>query len=190
MWAVWTLALALPATAAASPLLTLRHDGATVAREDPYLPPASALGADAPPARAGAGAAQRSRLGASSDSSRLGARSDGSRLGASGLRAARPGGSAAGLARAAAAKRTVRGELARMLAAGAIDRAAYDARMATYLDARKLRRKLGGTRRAALGAVLANLDEIAARGDLTVSRLPALFRRSRATASGGPAGGC
>ena len=145
------LALAAPATAAASPLLTLRHDGEVVSRDDPYLPPASASGLETPAPRAGAAKVPR-----------------GGPLGA-------PSGGSSTIAHAAASKRTVRGELARMLAAGAIDQAAYDARLATYLDARKLWRKLGGTRRAALGAVLGNLDAVAARGDLNVSRLPALF---------------
>lgn len=136
VWVVWTLALALPATAAASPLLTLRHDGTTVARDDPYLPPTP----------------DRVRPGAT----------------------ARPRGAPLRVA-AAASKRTVRSELARMLAAGAIDRATYEARRATYAGAREVVRKLRGTRRAELGAVLANLEAIAARGDLVVSRLPALF---------------
>jgi hypothetical protein len=156
VWVVWTLALALPATASASPLLTLRQDGGTFAREDPYLPAASALGEPA------AGGSPRGTRRAAAGS-------------AATARAAAAGSPAAGRARAAASKRTVRGELARMLAAGAIDRATYDARLATYLDARKLQRKLGGTRGAELGAVLRNLDEIAARGDLNVSRLPELF---------------
>ena len=51
---------------------------------------------------------------------------------------------------AAVKKRTVRGELAQMLAAGAIDRATHDDRRAIYADALKLRRKLRGARRAAL----------------------------------------
>jgi len=145
VWVVWTLALALPATASASPLLTLRQDGGTFAREDPYLPAASALGEPA------AGGSVATARGAAEGSPR-------------GVRAS-----------AAAAKRTVRGELSRMLAAAAIDRQTYDARLATYLDARTLQRKLGGTRRAELGAVLRNLDEVAARGDLNASRLPELF---------------
>ncbi len=184
VWAVWMLALALPATAAASPLLTLRHDGETVAREDPYLPPPDALApadavrADGSPAGAGA---QRA---ASPAAGRAGAQRGAARAGAQ--RGASP---AAGRAGAAAAKRTVRSELARMLAAGAIDQVAYDARVATYLDARRLLRKLSGTRRGALGAVLGNLDAIAARGDLNVSRLPALFEtvaRNRQWWAGGP----
>jgi hypothetical protein len=77
--------------------------------------------------------------------------------------------------RAAAARRTVRGELARMLAAGEIDQATHDARRATYADALALRGKLTGARRAALGAVLRNLEDVAAGGGLTASRLPALF---------------
>ncbi len=78
-------------------------------------------------------------------------------------------------ARAAARAPTVRGELRRMLLAGAIDRATHDARRATYDDARRLRSKLKGARRIAMSAVLRNLEQIAAAGSLTVSRLPALF---------------
>ncbi|MFP5362367.1 MAG: D-glucuronyl C5-epimerase family protein [Thermoleophilia bacterium] len=92
-------------------------------------------------------------------------------------------------ARAAAKRRTVRGELARMLAAGAIDRATHDERRATYADALRLRRKLSGARRAALGAVIRNLEAITADGGLTVSRLPSLFetvRRNRQWWSNGP----
>ena len=61
--------------------------------------------------------------------------------------------------------------------------------MATVVDARRLLRKLRGARRAALGAVLRNLDAVAARGGLTVSRLPALFEtvaRNRDWWSRGP----
>ena len=83
-------------------------------------------------------------------------------------------------ARAASPRRTVRGELARMLAAGAIDQATHDARRAIYGEARRLRAKLSGARRAALGAVLRNLEDVAASGGLTASRLPALFRDRRA----------
>jgi hypothetical protein len=131
------LALALSPTASASPLTTLRHDGAAVTREDPYLPASRDLPRVRPPSVAGA------------PSLRAGA--------------------------ARAPRRTVRSELDRMLAAAAIDQATYDARLATYADARRLLRKLRGARRAALGAVLGNLDAIAARGDLNVSRLPELF---------------
>jgi len=96
------------------------------------------------------------------------------------------------LARAAAdgaSRRTVRGELARMLAAGAIDQAAHDLRRQTYVDALKMRRRLAGARRAALGAVLRNLEDVAASGGLTASRLPALFEtvaRNREWWSRGP----
>jgi len=134
------LALVLSPAASASPLLTLRDDGSTLAREDPHLPADARLAPAAPRAPAAV---------------------------------ARP---ADPLVRAARApRRTVRRELQRMLAANAIDRATYGARMATYLDARGLHRRLKGARRDALGGVLANLDAIAARGDLTVSRLPELF---------------
>jgi len=88
-----------------------------------------------------------------------------------------------------APKRTVRGELARMLAAGAIDQPTHDARRTTYAAARRLLRKLSGARRADMGSVLRNLEEIAGRGELTVSRLPALFEtvaRNRDWWSRGP----
>ncbi|MEJ7797074.1 MAG: D-glucuronyl C5-epimerase family protein [Solirubrobacteraceae bacterium] len=146
------LALALAPTASASPLLTLRQDGATVLRDDRYLP------ADAPAIRARTPAAPARH----------------------GVRAA---------AAARGPERTVRVELARMLAAGAIDRATHDAQRSTYAGARRRHRKLRGARRAALGAVLRNLDETTARGDLTVSRLPALFEtvaRNRQWWSNGP----
>jgi len=162
------LVLALSPAASGSPLLTLRDDGSTLAREDPYLP------ADADPAAAApatSGRVSRSSRGASSAS---------------------PGATpaAGALVRAARApRRTVGRELERMLAAGAIDQATYDARRATYVGARRLHRKLKGARRNAMGAVLANLDAVAARGELTVSRLPALFEtvaRNRQWWANGP----
>jgi hypothetical protein len=149
------LALALSPAAAASPLLTLRDDGSTFARDDPYLP---ATGELAPATAQARGTVSRT-----------------------------PREPAARAARTP--KRTVRRELRRMLAASAIDRATYDARMATYRDARRLHARLRGARRNALGAVLANLDAIAARGDLTVSRLPELFEtvaRNRQWWANGP----
>ena len=162
------LALALPATASASPVLTLRDDGGTFVREDPYLPQAG-LGALAPAtaARAGQGGVGE---GAAAAPARAG-RSAGERV------------------QAAARRRTVRGELARMLTAGAIDQATHDSRRATYADAQRMLRKLRGARRAAMGAVLRNLNAVAARGDLTVSRLPALFEtvaRNRQWWASGP----
>jgi hypothetical protein len=154
------LALVLAPTASASPVLTLRDGGGAFVREDPYLPSATRLGEPRPPASAARAAA----------------------------RVARP--RHTGLsARSAAKRRTVKGELARMLAAGAIDKATFDARSATYADARRLLRKLSGTRRSALGAVLANVDAIAARGDMTASRLPELFEtiaRNRQWWASGP----
>ncbi|HTN24918.1 MAG TPA: D-glucuronyl C5-epimerase family protein [Solirubrobacteraceae bacterium] len=72
-------------------------------------------------------------------------------------------------------KRTVRGELARMLAAGEIDQPTYDRYRAIYDDAVTTCGKLSGARRAALGAVLRNTDAIAAGGAFIASRLPAVF---------------
>jgi hypothetical protein len=77
--------------------------------------------------------------------------------------------------RAAGPRLTVRGELERLLASGAIDQATRDDKRAIYADALRLRGRLTGARKAALGAVLRNLDDVAASGELTASRLPALF---------------
>jgi len=144
------LALVLAPAAPASPLLTLRPDGTTFARDDRTLPPAPAF-------------------------PRASTR--------------RPAPARGPSARAAATKPTVRGELARMLAAGAIDQATHDANREIYVDALGLRSKLSGARRAALGAVLRNLEDVAASGGLEVSRLPALFEtvaRNRQWWSNGP----
>jgi hypothetical protein len=78
-------------------------------------------------------------------------------------------------ARAAARRRTVAGELERLRAEGAIDDAAYAERRAAYADARRTLRRLKGARRVALAGVLASLDDVAARRELTPSRLPALW---------------
>jgi hypothetical protein len=151
------LALVLVPTAHASPLLTMRSDGATFVREDRFLPPAGEglpAAATLPPARPAA-AASSTKFGV----------------------------------RAAGAKRTVRGELQRLLAAGAIDQATHDDKAAIYADALKLRARLSGARRAALGAVLRNLDDIAAAGGLTPTRLPALLEtvaRNRRWWANGP----
>jgi hypothetical protein len=78
-------------------------------------------------------------------------------------------------AHAARAKRTVAKELSRLLAAGQIDQPTYSADRATYSDARAKARKLSGARRLELSGVLRDLDDMAARGQLTASRAPALF---------------
>ncbi len=95
--------------------------------------------------------------------------------------------------RAAAAdgepKRTVPGELARMLAAGEIDQPANDGYRKVYDEARATRRKLKGARRVSLAAVVRNLEAIAASGEFIASRLPALFQtvaRNRQWWSTGP----
>jgi hypothetical protein len=91
--------------------------------------------------------------------------------------------------RSSRSRRTVRGELARMLRADAIDRATHDAHRRTYAAAQRTRGRLSGTRRVQLAAVLRNLEDVAAGGELTVSRLPSLFEtvaRNRAWWSEGP----
>ena len=85
---------------------------------------------------------------------------------------------AAGGARAARAPRrapaTFATALDRLLAAKLIDQPTRDRDRAALLAARRSLGRLGGTRRDELAAVLANLDEIAAAGMLTPSRLPGL----------------
>ncbi|MGH2840789.1 MAG: D-glucuronyl C5-epimerase family protein [Solirubrobacteraceae bacterium] len=145
------LALVPAPTASASPVLTLRYDGSVLTREDPYLPPARALG---PAERRSAPAPRRS-----------------------------PGYSRL------AKRKTVKGELRRLLKAGAISRAAHDEYRGIYFQARQTRSKLGGTRRTALSATIVNLERIARNGLLTASRAPALFqtvKRNRSWWSSGP----
>jgi hypothetical protein len=72
-------------------------------------------------------------------------------------------------------KRTVRGELARMLGEGLIDRATHDFHRSTYNLARKSYKRLTGARKLGLGGALENAELIAAGGELTPSRLPAVF---------------
>jgi D-glucuronyl C5-epimerase C-terminus len=78
-------------------------------------------------------------------------------------------------ATAAARRKTVIGELKRLLAAGAIDQPTYDARRASYEDAKRVVRKLSGRRKLELGAVVSTLEGIAARGALTASRVGPLW---------------
>jgi hypothetical protein len=146
------IALALAPTASASPVLTLRHDGRVIKRDDPYLPPAQALG---PAARTAS---------------------------------TRPAPVGRAPATLRAKRKTVKGELKRLLRAGAISRATHDAYRSVYYSARKTRRNLGGTRRAALSATIVNLERITASGRLTASRAKALFetvKRNRSWWSNG-----
>lgn len=78
-------------------------------------------------------------------------------------------------ARAASSRRTVPGELRRLLDAGAIDRATHDRHRATWDAARRTLRRLDGRREVELRAVLRNVEQVAAGGGLTSGRLPAAF---------------
>jgi hypothetical protein len=92
-------------------------------------------------------------------------------------------------AAAAAKRRTVIGELDRLRAAGAIDDATYAERRAAYEDAKRTVKKLSGARKVELGAVVSTLEDIAARGQLTASRLAPLFltlQRNREWWTNGP----
>jgi hypothetical protein len=93
------------------------------------------------------------------------------------------------LAHAAAAKRTVPGELDALLASGAIDQAHHDDWRAAWKDARGLLPKLHGVRRANLAAVISNTAAIAADGLLSATRAPGVFltlERNRQWWASGP----
>lgn len=87
---------------------------------------------------------------------------------ATAVRAPRP-------AAVAAAAPTVSAELDRMLGAGAITAQEHDARLQSFRDALAAYRSLSGIRKGELGGVIANLEGMAARGSLTVSRLRPFF---------------
>ena len=77
----------------------------------------------------------------------------------------------------AAARRppSVPGVLASLRTSGAITPAAYSADLAAYNAAKRSLGRLSGTRHVELGAVLGNLQAIAAARQLIASRLPALI---------------
>jgi hypothetical protein len=89
----------------------------------------------------------------------------------------------------AQAPRTVPSELDALLAAGVIDAPHHDAWAESYDNAKATLKKLHGTRRRQLDAVLANTRAIAKAGLLTPTRAPLVFltlQRNRAWWSGGP----
>jgi D-glucuronyl C5-epimerase-like protein len=73
------------------------------------------------------------------------------------------------------AKRTVTSELKRLRDAGAITPEDYTARRAFYVDARRKAKKLDGLGKPEMTAVLRTLDAIAARRQLTPSRIVPLW---------------
>ncbi len=70
---------------------------------------------------------------------------------------------------------SVTAALQRLLRSGAVAEAVYRQDYATYLAAKHSLAHLSGTRRAELGAVIANVQAIAAAGELSASRLAAVF---------------
>ena len=90
---------------------------------------------------------------------------------------------------ASTSSRTVTGALARLRRQRRISAADARARLRTWNRANATHRHLYGRRRRELGAVIANMKLLAARGGLTPSRLPALFlqlERNREWWSRGP----
>ena len=88
-----------------------------------------------------------------------------------------PAAAAAGSPGHASATRgpSVSGALQSLKASGAITVALYNKDYAAYVAAKRSLGKLSGTRRAELGAVMSNVQAIAAAGGFIPSRLPALF---------------
>ncbi len=70
---------------------------------------------------------------------------------------------------------SVSAALQSLLKSGAIPQASYSRYYAAYVAAKRSLGKLSGTRAVELGAVLANVQAIAAAGEFTPTRLPALF---------------
>jgi hypothetical protein len=87
----------------------------------------------------------------------------------------------AGMARASRGP-TVRGELRRMLRRGAIDRVQYAAHRAAYDEAWQLGDRLPGRRGVEMHGVVARIDAITARRELTPSRLGPLWLTLRRNA--------
>ncbi|MGH2854052.1 MAG: D-glucuronyl C5-epimerase family protein [Solirubrobacteraceae bacterium] len=79
------------------------------------------------------------------------------------------------IASAAARGPTVYGTLQSLQRSGALSAEAYGEDASTYTAALRAVKKLSGTRRAELGSVIANVQQIAAAGELIPSRAPALF---------------
>ena len=75
----------------------------------------------------------------------------------------------------AAKKPTVAGELKRLTAGGTVPADVAASYRATYNDARARRKNLKGARYSELGGVIRDLEDMAARKQLTPTRLPALF---------------
>ncbi len=76
---------------------------------------------------------------------------------------------------AAAHRVTVTAALQRLQKSGAITEVAYRQYQGTYSAAKTSLRRLSGTRRVELGAVLANVEAMASGNLLSASRLPAVF---------------
>lgn len=125
----------------------MNSDGTVTRRNDPALPPAGSPLADLPaPMRA---------------------------------QAARPSARASAVRRSPrarrAAARTVRGELTKLLRSDQISTEDHDRYRTLYDDALRTRKRIGGSRGAALQGVINNTNHMAQRGDLTATRLPAVF---------------
>jgi D-glucuronyl C5-epimerase-like protein len=135
------VALLAAAPAQAEKVLVLGKDGEVRARQDRFVPRTAAA---MPVPRKRAGAA-RARAAAAPRTRATAARR--------------------------AKRRTVVGELTRLQRSGQIPAEDYASRRAIYEDAKRRARRMTGTRRAEMTAVIGTLEDMAARGQITRSRL-------------------
>jgi hypothetical protein len=138
-----------PTNAAADPVVVLGPGGLATVRNDPYLTVPAITPAPVSIARARPARA----VTASHRATAAGTRK----------------------ARRRKPKKTVTSELARLYGAGQITPAQYDGYRATWNSALGTERHLRGTRKAQLQGVTQNLQQMAAGGFITPSRLPVLF---------------
>ena len=150
--AVLLALLVLPSSAAAAPVLVLGHDGHARPHNDPFLngPAVTPAPATTPPAthRAGAFTAAIARV---------------------------PGPRHSGRRAVKRPQRTVASELLRLESSGQITPSAYQLYLSAFNHALSVEKHLHGTRQAELTAVTMTMHNIAAAGQLTPSRLPAIF---------------
>lgn len=144
--------LVLPSSAVAAPVLVLDHDGHARPRNDPFL-----NGPAITPAPAAATVAARPAAAFTPAIARV--RS----MRHAGRRAVRR------------PQKTVASELLRLEASGQITPTAYQLYRSAFNHALAVEKRLRGTRQAELTAVTETMHTIAAAGQLTASRLPALF---------------
>jgi hypothetical protein len=178
--ALTTLTMAAPA--AASPVLVY-DEGHVTRANDPALPAATTANplvdaAHECSAGAAFGGGAASSAGAASESVAAGSASASAApiaRGASGTRNPGVTPRQTGDSIAFAAATSVRKAIRRAYSRGDIDRATYASYGDVYSKAKSAWHRLGGNRRIELGAVITTVNQLAARGELTASRMAPVF---------------